>query len=74
VWSLPDAVQPDASRIAFVLGIDEAGQVRHNLQADGSAYHYVTGIREAGGRLWLGSLVESAIASLEWPLPDRERS
>ena len=69
VWALPAAVQPEASRTTFVLGINTNGQVLHNLQADGRRFHYVTGVREAAGHLWLGSLVEEAIAKIEWPLP-----
>ena len=68
IWALPAAIQPKASRITFVIGIDEQGTVIHNLQADGRQYHYVTGVREADGRLWLGSLAEQAIASNPWPL------
>lgn len=69
VWALPAAVQPEASRVTFVLGIDVDGQVVHNLQSDGKRFHYVTGVREAAGQLWLGSLAEAAIAKIEWPLP-----
>ncbi|MCH9817155.1 MAG: SMP-30/gluconolactonase/LRE family protein [Actinomycetia bacterium] len=69
IWALPEAVQPEATRCTFVLGITADGQVRHNLQADGSRYHYVTGVREAAGSLWLGSLVENAIARVPWPQP-----
>lgn len=62
VWALPDAVQPDASRITFVFAIDADGAVVANLQADGRAFHYVTGVREHDGALYLGSLMEAAIA------------
>jgi hypothetical protein len=36
----------------------------HNLQASGKDFHYVTGVREYDGRLYLGSLVEPGIASV----------
>jgi sugar lactone lactonase YvrE len=62
VWALPDAIQPDASRITFVIAIDANGSVVANLQADGQAFHYVTGVREHDGALYLGSLMEPAIA------------
>jgi sugar lactone lactonase YvrE len=68
IWALPDRLQPEASRCTFVLGIDGDGNIRHNLQADGKSFHYVTGVREAEGSLWLGSLVEEAIARVPWPL------
>lgn len=67
VWSLPDRLQPEANRITWVIGIDVEGRVRHNLQGPGTAYHYVTGVREHDGHLYLGSLAESSIGVA--PLP-----
>lgn len=64
VWSLPDSLQPDADRILWVVGIDAAGRVVHNLFTADAGYHYVTGVREHDGRLYLGSLAESAIGVL----------
>jgi sugar lactone lactonase YvrE len=63
VWSMPERLQPDATRITWVVGIDGEGDVVHNLQASGKDFHYVTGVREHDGRLYLGSLVEPGIAS-----------
>jgi hypothetical protein len=34
----------------------------HNLQASGERFHYVTGVREHAGQLYLGSLVEPGVA------------
>lgn len=61
VWALPDRLQPDVTRITWVVGIDGEGDVVHNLQASGKDYHYVTGVREHAGQLYLGSLVEPGI-------------
>jgi sugar lactone lactonase YvrE len=66
VWALPDALQPEASRITFVFALNGDGEVVSNLQADGKAFHYVTGVREHGGSLYLGSLMEAAIAKVDW--------
>ena len=63
VWALPDRLQPDVSRITWVIGIDGEGEVVHNLQGPGDAFHYVTGVREHDGRLYLGSLVEPGIGT-----------
>lgn len=52
---LPDALAPAAARHAFVLGLDEHGTVRHNLQGSGDRFHYVTSAREHDGWLYLGS-------------------
>ncbi len=67
VWALPEALQPDAARVTFVLGLDADGRVVHNLQDDGARYHYVTGVREHDGWLYLGSLVETAVARVRLP-------
>lgn len=64
LWAMPDSLQPDASRITFVIAIDGDGNVVANLQGDGSAFHYVTGVRERAGTLYLGSLMETAIAEV----------
>jgi sugar lactone lactonase YvrE len=55
VERLPEAVKPSAERHAFVLGLGPDGEVRHNLQGSGERYHYVTGVREHDGWLYLGS-------------------
>lgn len=58
---LPEAVKPAAERHAFVLGLGPDGEVRHNLQGSGERYHYVTGVREHDGWLYLGSLEMGAV-------------
>lgn len=63
VWALPDALRPDAKRMAFVIGLNAEGQVTYNLQdPDGAATHYVTGAREHDGHLYLGSLHATSVA------------
>src|SRR6266540_3313910 len=44
---------------------DLPGRLVHDLQGEGDAFHFVTGMREHQGRLYLGSLVERAVAVLE---------
>jgi sugar lactone lactonase YvrE len=63
-WALPDALQPQPVRVVWVLGVDANGQIVHDVFYPGHSYHMVTGVRELGGVLYLGSLVESAIAIL----------
>ncbi|MFM7598111.1 MAG: SMP-30/gluconolactonase/LRE family protein [Actinomycetota bacterium] len=65
IWAMPDRLQPDASRITWVIGINGEGTVVRNLQGPGTAYHYVTGVREYDGKLYLGSLVEPGVAVAE---------
>lgn len=67
VWALPERLQPAASRIALVAAVDDTGEVVTCLHGDGTAFHYVTGMREHNGYLYLGSLADSAVARI--PLP-----
>lgn len=63
-WAVPEPLQPQPVRIVWLLGIDANGQVVHDIRYPGHDYHMVTGVREQGGVLYLGSLVERAIAIL----------
>jgi sugar lactone lactonase YvrE len=63
-WALPDALQPQPVRIVWVLGVAPDGRVVHDIRYPGHDFHMVTGVRERDGVLYLGSLVESAIAIL----------
>jgi sugar lactone lactonase YvrE len=67
VWALPERVQPKPVRTLWVLAVDAGGAVVHDLQGPGDDYTMVTGVREHGGRLYLGSLAERAVAVLELP-------
>ncbi|MFT3925002.1 MAG: SMP-30/gluconolactonase/LRE family protein [Myxococcales bacterium] len=60
VWKLPEVVvQP--KRTVWVIAVDAAGQVVHDIQGSHAGYHMVTGVREHAGVVYLGSLVERAI-------------
>ena len=41
---------------------DDDGQVVHDHAFDATHFHMATGVREHHGRVWLGSLVEPAVA------------
>lgn len=62
---IPAALQPQPKRTVRVQAYDASGALVHDLGADPTDYHMVTGVREHEGRVWLGSLHESAIAVLE---------
>ena len=53
------------------MAFDWVGQVEvHDLEAGRDVVgHLATGVREHGGRVWLGSLVQPAIAVGEVPEP-----
>jgi hypothetical protein len=59
-------IRPCASctpkRTARVLALDSDGRTVHDLAFDATHWHLATGVREHDGRVWLGSLVEPAIA------------
>jgi sugar lactone lactonase YvrE len=67
VWALPERAQPKPARTLWVLAVDAGGAVVHDLQGPGDDYTMVTGVREHGGRLYLGSLAERAVAVLDLP-------
>ncbi|HEY2725054.1 MAG TPA: SMP-30/gluconolactonase/LRE family protein [Pseudonocardiaceae bacterium] len=64
-WALPESLQPAEGRAVRVLAVDGSGTVKHDIHAPGDRYHMVTGVREHEGVLYLGSLVERAIAVVD---------
>lgn len=69
VARLPEQLQPGPKKVMRVQGIDIDGRVAHDLEGPGERYHMVTGVRAHQGRLWFGSLHESAIAVADAPTP-----
>lgn len=62
---LPEWMQPQPSRHAFVLGVDVKGNVTANLQHEaGDAYAPITSVEEAGGGLFFGSISLNGFARL----------
>ncbi|WP_435741404.1 SMP-30/gluconolactonase/LRE family protein [Nocardioides sp. SYSU DS0663] len=59
---IPERLQPKPARTVRVQAYDETGRLVHDLDLPGEGYHMVTGVREHEGRVWMGSLHESAIA------------
>ena len=47
------------------MAFGDDGRVVHDRSLDASRFHMATGVREHAGRVWLGSLVEPAIAVFE---------
>jgi hypothetical protein len=41
--------------------VDGAGTVLRTIHGPGGGYRFVTGVRQHGDDLWLGSLTESAV-------------
>jgi sugar lactone lactonase YvrE len=61
-WRLPQPVRPKPKRTVRVMALDDAGATVHDRSLAASGFHMATGVREHGGRVWLGSLQESAVA------------
>ena len=67
VSRLPEAVRPQPERYGHVLGIDQDGNVLHNIQDPSGAFAPVTSVQEENGFLYLGSLSDTAWAKIELP-------
>lgn len=67
VWAMPSRLQPQPQRTAWVMAVDAEGRVVCDVQRSGPGYHMVTGVREHGSKLYLGSLVERAVAVVDNP-------
>jgi sugar lactone lactonase YvrE len=62
---IPSRLQPSPKQTVRVQAYDDQGTLVHDIEADASAYHMVTGVREHDGDVWLGSVEEPAIAVLQ---------
>jgi hypothetical protein len=56
---------PSPGRTLGVLAVDVEGRVVHRLSGEIPGFEMLTGVREAQGRLWFGSLTGSTLATLE---------
>lgn len=65
VARLPERIQPRPKRTVRVMALDDGGRVVHDRSLDPLRFHMATGVREHRGRVWLGSLVEPAVAVFE---------
>lgn len=63
VWAMPERFHPAPVPTVWVMAVDLQGGLVHDLQAPGdAAFSLVTGVREVGGRVYLGSLTSPAAA------------
>lgn len=61
VARLPKSFSPKPKKFGFVLGLNSDGKVTHNLQDPQGGYATITNAVEHDGKLYFGSLAESAI-------------
>jgi sugar lactone lactonase YvrE len=59
---VPERLLPGPQRTVRVQAYDVEGLLVHDRVRDPSGFHMATGVREHHGRVWLGSLVEPAVA------------
>jgi hypothetical protein len=59
---LPEAVQPQPKKYGLVALVDGDGRVLRTLHGPSGSYRMITGVRQDGRSLWLGSLTEPAAA------------
>ncbi len=64
---LPDALQPAVERYGFILGINERAQIIYNLQDPGGKFAQITNVQEFEGQLYLGSLADNGIGTIQRP-------
>ncbi|WP_192770462.1 SMP-30/gluconolactonase/LRE family protein [Plantactinospora soyae] len=69
VWALPESLQPKPANTAWVQAVDPDGRVVHDFQATVPGFSMVTGVREHGGTVWLGSLHGDSVAAFDLPIP-----
>lgn len=76
VWALPAPVrwlvarmpEPSAGRLLQLTSFGFDGSPGADVDLKDAAYHYVTGVREAGGWLYVASIAERCIARLPVPV------
>jgi sugar lactone lactonase YvrE len=68
VRRLPRWLQPDPAPHAWVVAVDERGQIVDSLEwLSKSSYFPVTSVRERDGSLWLGSLDQDGVGRIAAP-------
>lgn len=66
IWRLPDRVQPKAETVVWAVAFDpDTGQAVAGLRTEHPEFGQVTGMVEAGGRLWMGCLGFPAVAHVD---------
>lgn len=60
---LPEALLPSPVRSVHVQGYGFDGTLVHDVRLPATGFHFVTGVREHHGTLWLASLEEAALAT-----------
>jgi len=62
VLRAPDYLKPQPKRTARVAAYDLTGTLVHDVTCDATKWYMATGVREHHGRVWMGSLIQPALA------------
>ncbi len=62
--TLPDRLQPAPDPAVAVVALDDVGRTVHRLNGTIDGLRLLSGVRESGGTLWLGSLLGDSVAML----------
>lgn len=65
VWALPARFLPHPEHTVWVRAYAPDGSLVHDLQAPGGRFGFVTGVREVGGTVYLGSLIGTSVAAFD---------
>jgi sugar lactone lactonase YvrE len=64
VWAMPERLRPKDTPTVWVQAYDAVGQLVHDLQTTHPQLRMISGVRESGGTVWLGSLESAAIGRI----------
>jgi len=64
VWAMPERLRPKDTPTVWVQAYDATGSLVHDLQTTHPRFRMVSGVREFGGTVWLGSLESAAIGRI----------
>ena len=69
-WAMPEKLQPRPRGGVWVMGVDPVGGgIVYDLEGSHDRFGMTTGVRQHRGRVWLGSLVGTTLASFPIPSP-----
>jgi sugar lactone lactonase YvrE len=67
VGAVPDRLSPRPSGVVSAVAVDDDGRVVHQMRGEIDGFRMLTGVREAGGVLWFGSLEGAVLATVATP-------
>ncbi len=67
VWNLPEALKPKAADVIEIQAYDDSGTLIHDLRGHHPNFRMPTGVRERDGKVWLGSIGTSCLATFPTP-------